>query len=167
VPATARTVVYVLDQSLSMWEHGTLDLARTELLTSLGRLPATTRFQVIPYNLQAEPLCVNQSTDLLTADPATLRQVARLVMGLRASGNTNHRQALRRGLRFRPDVLYFITDADDISLEDVADVTRFNQGRTVIHAVELSERRSARPDGPLRRLAGSNGGTYRQVVPQE
>ena len=60
-----------------------------------------------------------------------------------------------------------ITDADDISLEDVADVTRFNEGRTVIHAVELSERRSAQPNSPLRRLAGSNGGTYRQVVPQE
>jgi hypothetical protein len=167
VPATARTVVYVLDRSLSMWEHGTLDPARTELLASLWRLPAATRFQVIPYNLQAEPLRVNQSSDLLPADPATLRQVAKLVMELQASGNTNHGQALRRGLRFRPDVLYFITDADDISLEEVAGVTRLNQGRSVIHAVELSERRSPRQDSPLRRLAGSNGGTYRQVTSRE
>ena len=150
VPPTARTVVYVLDRSLSMWEHGTLELARTELLASLHRLPATTRFQVIPYNLQAQPLYVNESFDLLTADPATLGRVEELVRELQASGNTNHMQALRRGLQFRPDVLYLITDGDQISLEEVDDITRFNQGRSVIHAVELSERRSARPDSPLR-----------------
>jgi hypothetical protein len=162
-----RTVVFVLDRSLSMWEHGTWDLARAELLASLRRLPATTRFQVIPYNLQAEPLRVNQSSDLLTADPATLRQVAGLVLALRASGNTNHGRALCRGLQFRPDVLYFITDADEIGPDVVTEVTRLNRGGTVIHAVELSERRTDRPDSPLRRLATRNGGTYRQVAPRE
>jgi hypothetical protein len=84
---------------------------------------------------------------------------------LTPSGNTNHGQALRRGLLFRPDVLYFITDADNMDPAEVADVTRFNRWRSVIHAVELSERRSARPDSPLRRLADGNGGTYRQVIP--
>ena len=54
-----------------------------------------------------------------------------------------------------------------MSPEEVAEVTRLNRGRTVIHAVELSERRSARPDSPLRRLAECNGGAYRRVTPRE
>ena len=71
-----------------------------------------------------------------------------------------------RGLAFHPDVLFFLTDADDVSPDDVRMATRLNDHRTVIHAVELSAS-PARPDGPLHKLAAANGGTYSRLDPDE
>src|SRR5579875_280015 len=50
LPATAASVVYVLDRSVSMGLARKLDFARRELIASLRHLPATIRFQVIAYN---------------------------------------------------------------------------------------------------------------------
>jgi hypothetical protein len=44
-------------------------------------------------------------------------------------------------------------------------VTAWNQGRTAIHAIELSSQDPAGPDTPLRRLAEYNRGTYSVVAP--
>jgi hypothetical protein len=145
--------------------HDALAVARGELLAGLRRLPATTRFQVIAYNHQAEPLYLDGRPDLLPADPATLARVARAVEALQPSGGSDHGRALRRGLAFRPDLLYLVTDADDLSPAEVLAATRLNQGRTVIHTVELSRRPAGRADSPLRRLALGNGGTYRCAPP--
>jgi hypothetical protein len=164
VPPAARSVVYLLDRSLSMGESDALARARGELIASLRRLPPATRFQVIPYNRQAEPLRVLGQVGLLPADEDAVREAERQVTALPASGSTDHARALLRGLALRPDVLFLLTDADDLSDRDVRDVTLRNQGRTAIHAVELS-RRAGRADSPLRRLAAANRGTYRCVPP--
>jgi hypothetical protein len=166
--ATARSVVYVIDRSMSMGLHDTLAVAQAELLTSLRHLPATTLFQVIAYNGEARPLSLDGRSELLTADSTTVERVARMIEALDARGNTNHADALLRGLQFGPDVLYFVTDADDLSLDDVRKVTRLNEGRnqghTVIHAIELTRRGVPAAGGALARLATWNGGTYRRVA---
>jgi hypothetical protein len=165
VPPAARRVVYLLDRSLSMGESGALDRARRELAASLGRLPPGARFQVIVYNRRADPLAGGGPDGLRPADAESVREAARWVAALPASGSTDHVPALLRGLALRPDVLYLLTDADDLSAADVRAVTARNLGRAAIHAVELSRRHAERPDGPLRRLAEANGGTYRRVPP--
>ncbi len=83
-----------------------------------------------------------------------------------AAGGTDHGNALRRALAFRPNVLYFLTDADNVSPDDVRTATRINAHHTIIHAVEVSGAAS-RPDGPLHKLAADNGGTYRRLDPDE
>ena len=70
----AKTVVYVVDRSMSMGFHA-LARARREVLASLRRLPPTARFQVIAYNREAEPLTIDGRSDLLSADENTLRRV--------------------------------------------------------------------------------------------
>jgi hypothetical protein len=165
VGPSARTVVYVLDRSLSMGFHGALARARREVLASIRRLPPAARFQVVAYNRDAEPLCLDGRSELLAPDADTLSRVAGAISALRASGGTDHGRALRRGLAFRPDVLFLLTDADEIGLDDVRGVTRLNARRAVIHAVELSG--AAHPDGPLHRLAADNGGAYRRLDPEE
>src|SRR5205823_10378047 len=75
VPPSARSVVYLLDRSSSMGESHALARARRELLASLRQLPPTARFQVIPYNKQAEPLWVGGRGGLLPADADTVREV--------------------------------------------------------------------------------------------
>ncbi len=162
----AKTVVYVVDRSMSMGFHGALARARREVLASLRRLPPTARFQVIAYNREAEPLSIDGRSDLLSADENTLRRVVDAVSALRAGGGTDHGNALRRAIALHPDVLYFLTDADDVSPDDVRTVTRLNGRRTVIHAIEVSGAAS-RPDGPLHKLAADNGGTFQRLDPDE
>jgi hypothetical protein len=86
-----------------------------------------------------------------------------LLQALDAAGTTNHVAALRRGLDLHPDVLFFLTDADDLKPEVISAITQRNQ-RSVIHTIELTRLRSPRPEGPLAQLARDNHGTYRRVA---
>jgi von Willebrand factor type A domain len=167
VGKSAQSVVYVVDRSISMGFHGALARARLEVLASLRRLAPSTRFQIIAYNREAEPMGVDGRYGLLTADPDTLRKVAASVTALLATGSTDHGRALRRAISFHPDLIYFLTDADDVSLDDVRTVTLLAKRRTVIHTIELIGGGAARTDGPLQRLAADNGGTYRRLDPDE
>ncbi|HVS37456.1 MAG TPA: hypothetical protein VMS17_17975 [Gemmataceae bacterium] len=162
----ATTVVYVVDRSISMGFHGALARARREVLASLHRLPSAARFQIIAYNHEAEPLSIAGRTGFLSADDDTLRLVAETVATWRASGGTDDGLALRRGLALQPDVLFLLTDADDLSSDDVRAATRLNRRRTVIHAVQVGAAAS-RADGSLHRLAADNGGTYIRLDPDE
>src|SRR5205085_8580754 len=121
--------------------------ARREVVASLRRLPPSARFQVVAYNRAAEPL---PPGDLLPATPDAIAAAERALEILEAEGSDNHGGALRRALAFAPDVIYFLTDADDLKPADVAAVTRLNKGRAVIHAVCLS---AAPADGAMGRLA--------------
>lgn len=160
--ATAASVVFVLDRSVSMADSGKLDRACRELLANLRQLAPVARFQIICYSDYAAPLLINGQTGLLPAEPTYLREAARVLQTLTASGPSRHTDALRRGLALRPDVLYLITDADELPYGEMEAITRDNS-TTAIHIIELTRRRTARPDGPLARLARTNGGTYRHV----
>lgn len=162
LPATACSVVYVLDRSLSMGERGKLDLACRQLLASLRQLPHSARFQIICYSDYAMPLIINNQTDLLRAEPANIRAAERVLKELTPSGKTNHADALRRGLALRPDVLYLVTDADELPYADIEAVTRGNSV-TALHIVELTRRRTPQTDSVMAQLARGNGGTYRRV----
>jgi hypothetical protein len=166
VPAAARSVVYLLDRSTSMGLHGALAVGRREVLASLKSLRPGTFFQVIPYNRQAAPLVLGGRAGLVPLDPDRYKQAEQTLLSLAPSGSTDHVRALQCGLRLLPDVLFLVTDADDMMLEDVAHVTAGNKRRTILHAVELTSRRP-RADSPLQRLAADNGGTCRRVVPIE
>ncbi len=160
LPAMAASVVYVLDRSVSMGVNRKLDFARGELIASLRRLPPSARFQVIDYNEYAETLIFDGRTDLLPAEPAIVDRAVAFLNTRDAGGTTNHVAALRRALNLHADVIYFLTDADDLKGEDVAALTRQNHG-CIIHTIELT--RAARPEGPLAQLARDNRGTYRRV----
>jgi hypothetical protein len=146
-----------------MGEGGKLDLACCEVLASLRRLPPAASFQVILYNNSAAPLLIDGRIDLLPAKPAILDRVADRLKDLPASGGTNHVQALHLGLALRPDVLFFVTDADELPYEQIEAITRGNSSRAAIHIVELTRRRGGPSDSPLAHLARDNGGTYRRV----
>jgi hypothetical protein len=162
VGTPARSVVYVIDRSMSMGPGGLLKAAVRELCASLARLPAGTRFQVVVYHDQAE-LLVRDRTNLVPASPETIDRAARLLEAVRAEGGTNHLQALRLALSFAPEVVYLLTDADDLSHADRAVVTRLNRGRAVIHTIELNTSNRDRTDMPLQVLARENRGRYQAV----
>lgn len=164
VEAPGRTFVYVIDRSSSMGPSGGLRAAREQLLNSLQQLPSSARFQVIVYNRVAEPLLPDHPS-LLETTPENLQRVAERLSGLLAEGGTDHLPALRRALALRPDVIFFLTDADDLTNDLLRAVARLNPGRhTIIHAIELNCLNRERADMPMHVLARENGGMYRGVV---
>src|SRR5438128_1840267 len=73
VSVQARSVVFLIDRSISMGLNDGLDAAKRELLANLARLPATTRFQVYFYNNDVE--CVGSAEpDHLLANTNEARQ---------------------------------------------------------------------------------------------
>jgi hypothetical protein len=163
VVAHGRSVVYVIDRSASMGPSGGLAVAKRELLASLGQLPPETRFQVLAYNRTAAPMPINGHTGLLGASAENKRQAALLIEGLDAEGGTEHLPALKHALALQPDVIYWLTDADDFHIEQVRIVTGLNHGRTVIHAIVLTTGRQQQDEQSLARLAQANRGEYREV----
>lgn len=160
--ARGRRVVYVIDRSASMGLNGTFRVATRELLASLARLPDDAWFQVIAYNRGNEPLRLAGRVGLLPASPDLKGLARQQIETLRAEGGTDHLAALKRALLLQPDVLFFLSDADDLTAEQVREVTRFNRGRTVIHVVGLTWTPTER-ESPPQELARANGGVYRAV----
>lgn len=163
IPVRGQQVVFVIDRSASMGLNGAFAAARKELLASLDRLPAEASFQVIAYNRGAEPLRPGGRVGLIPASPEMKRQARRLLESLRAEGGTDHLAALKRGLLLQPDVLFFLSDADDLTGEQIQAISRFNRGRTIIHTVAVTASPRADAENPLRELARANGGMFRMV----
>jgi hypothetical protein len=157
-PATARKVVYLIDRSLSMGLSGALPVAKRELLAGLDALPADSRFAVILYNREVE------SAGLLPATEANRAEAARLVEEVRAEGGTEHLAALRRAVALGADVIFLVTDADEMTAEKVRNVALLNRGRAVIHTIELNDDGDQPDETPLKLLARLTGGTHRVVA---
>jgi hypothetical protein len=156
--------LYVIDRSGSMSERDRLGEAKRELVASLAKLPPTVQFQVIFYNLNQEIVPVGgTSRRLLPATDANKTRVQQLVGRIVPEGGTEHAPALKMALALNPDVIFFLTDADDLRERDVKDITALNKDRARIHTIEFGIGPELERENALRELASSNGGTYRYV----
>jgi len=160
VPAVAHSVVYVIDRSGSMGLGGRLGLAQRELEASLLLLPESVRFQVIGYNRRADFLPSADGAGLFAATAANKQIAIQWLKSLVAEGATDHVVALKQALLLAPDVIFFLTDADDLKPEQVQALTQLNHGRTTINTIELTPTHSDRQLTPLQQLAISNHGQY-------
>ncbi len=156
--------VYVFDRSGSMdgYNGRPLRAAKTELLASLGDLGRIHQFQIIFYN--ESPRVFNPHggrPKLEWADDASKQLARAFVTNISASGGTRHLGALNLALGLKPDVIFFLTDADEpkMSAADLARVQR-NNGGTMIHAVEFGFGRQRKRDNFLVRLAEQNRGKH-------
>lgn len=161
VPPKAQSVVYLIDRSLSMGPSGALERARQELRVAIETLPPGVAVQVLAYNRTITPL-VPSPTGLTLRGLVSLSDLFAQLDALTPTGATDHVAAIRRGLALHPDVLFLVTDADDLTEGQVRQLTAFNNGRVAVQVVELSRTGGTRA-GPLALLAASNGGTYRRV----
>jgi von Willebrand factor type A domain len=163
ITTAAKSVVYVIDRSASMGLQNSFARAKQELLASIELLAADTRFQILAYNRSALPLPIAGHSGLAWATPENKRRAAELVRNLQAEGGTDHLAALKRALALNADVIFFLTDADELNPAQIATVTQLNHGCTVIHAIELTSRSHGDADPPLQFLARANHGAYRRV----
>lgn len=157
--------VYVFDRSASMGSGtgSALASAKRELLTSLADLKDTNQFQIIFYN--ERPTAMNlgrQYGGLLFADQQNQDLAEKYVRGIMADGGTRHAEALEAALRLSPDVIFFLTDADqpELPAARLAQIKRMNAGRASIHTIEFGLGAQANRDNFLAKLARQNGGKY-------
>ena len=61
-------------------------------------------------------------------------------------------------------MIYLVTDADEMTAEQVRNVALLNRGRAVIHAIELNNDGDRAEETPLKLLARLTGGTHRVVA---
>jgi hypothetical protein len=133
------------------------------LLRCLQELPASSWFQVLIFNSQVDLLLPTNRVAWLQTDPQTVQRVREALLSLAASGSTRPFPAVQRALALRPQHIILATDCDDLKAKEIADLTRFNEGRTRIHIIDLQWRPGPEGSGPLRQLAAWNQGSYRQA----
>lgn len=158
------TFVYVFDRSGSMDGHGGAPLvsAKSELLASLEHLEPIHQFQIIFYNSQ--PRVFNPGGvlgRLVNGSDQNKYLASKFVGSITADGATRHEEALEMALRMQPDVLFFLTDADQpqLSPQQLAEIAQMNRG-TSINAIEFGYGPQSDSDNFLVRLARQNGGQH-------
>jgi hypothetical protein len=166
VAGTGSRFVYVFDRSSSMsgYEGRPLAAAKAELLSSLKSLEKVHQFQIIFYN--EEPHIFNakpgQKPTLYFADEAAQASATAFVENIVGDGGTQHLDALLKALSLNPDVIFFLTDANDPRLTEpeLQKIRERNRGgTTVIHCIEFGAGPSQDNDNFLHRLAKQNRGS--------
>jgi len=154
---------YVIDCSGSMIFRGSLDVAKRELLASLGRLAPDARFAIVFYNLDAQVFTdPSGHQGMMAATPSNKARVRTLLSGVHADGGTDHMLALRAAFKLQPEVIFFLTDAQLMTRQDVAELVA-EAGKTRIQAVEFGELTDRGGSPQLKTLARLTGGTYRYI----
>jgi hypothetical protein len=167
IPAEGYKFVYVFDRSGSMGGQGStaLNRAKAELLASLESLGETHQFQIIFYN--EHPTIFNlagQPRRLVFGNHPNKAQAQKFIHGIVADGGTEHEPALLAALALSPDVIFFLTDADqpELTPTQLRKIADRNRRGTAINTIEFG---AGPPLGEnfLSRLAAQNGGQYRYV----
>jgi hypothetical protein len=154
--------VYVFDRSGSMGGSGNraLNAAKAELLRSLADLGETHQFQIIFYNEEPSIMRLGGVANLMFANAQNKREAERFVQSITADGATQHEPALTAALRLSPDVVFFLTDADqpELSAAQLDRIKRLNGGRAVINTIEFGLGPKIRKHNFLDVVAAENGG---------
>lgn len=167
IQTPANKVVYVFDRSASMGGIGRSPLAyaKRELIASIQSLEKTQQFQIIFYNERPyvfSPAARPGRLPFATDD--NKRRALQFIHSVMADGGTQHDTALQLAIRLQPDVIFFLTDADEPRLSDakLEQIHRWANGM-VIHAIEFGLGPRAGGDNFLSRIARQNGGQYRFI----
>jgi hypothetical protein len=158
-----HSFAYVIDRSGSMALNSSLEVAKRELLASLNQLPPDARFSVIFYDLKARVFAdPSGQQGMMPATAANKVRVQNELQTVDPFGGTDHMVALHTALGLKPEVIFFLTDADSMADREVNEILAEAQG-TRIQAVEFGRGADLGNQTPLRRLATSTGGTYRFI----
>jgi VWA domain-containing protein len=156
--------VYVFDRSGSMGGSGesALRLAKNELLQSLESIGPTQQFQIVFYNERPTVFALaGLPGRLVFGNDQSKQQARRFIEEIKAAGGTDHEAALDLALRLHPDVIFFLTDADEpgLNAEQLLRIRRRNPG-AVIHTIEFGPGPSTGDENFLVKLARENRGQY-------
>lgn len=164
IVGTGSSFAYVMDHSDSMnsYEAAPLRFAKRELIKSLESLNEYNKFQVVFYNDSLSPM----SRSMMLATPSNIHRATQFVRNMPGDGGTAHLPALRQALSMNPEVLFFLTDADDpsLSMPQLLDIQqRAEVTKTTIHTVQFNLGPAANDGSWIRKLAEMNRGSYKYI----
>jgi hypothetical protein len=164
VTGTGTKFVYLFDRSASM-EGAPLTAAKRQLVQSLESLESVHQFQIIFFNSLPHPIDITGVGRMAFATDQN-KQLARNTIGnVTADLGTDRRLALKKAISFGPDVIFFLTDADDeMPPSELAEIERAN-GRVgaAICVIEFGRHTAPTRENFLMRLARQSGGQYGYV----
>jgi len=163
IKVEGRKFVYLVDRSGSMGDYRQLAVAKRELLASINSLDSAQQFHILFYNNTYAQLTLNgRPPGLQWATDINKTLAGQYIKRVTPEGGTTHLPALLEALSYRPEHLYFLTDATEpLSASALNDIRTYNKNRTQIHCVEFGKDSDLAIDNYLKRLARQNGGTYR------
>lgn len=162
-------VVFVIDASGSMTSHNSMQVAKASLVSSLQALDGNQQFLIIFYDDKPSVLHLRdaQKPQLYAATEIHKTLARQKIAGIQPGTGTQHVPALEMALNLRPDVIFFLTDAQEPPIYDgeLEALKRLNTQKTRIHSIEFGVGQeisaTANPRNFLRKLSAQNGGTYR------
>jgi len=162
----ATRVVYAIDCSASMANDNAIRSAKAALVASLQSLTESQQFQIIFYNQTPNLMRLrnNSTADMAFATEVNKTLARQHIAGVEPDLGTDHLPALKMALRLGPEVIFFLTDADEpqLSAGELQELHRLNAGRTRIHTIEFGRGAElGETVNFLKKLATQNGGTYR------
>ena len=169
IEGTGSKFVYVFDRSISM-EGSPLRTAKRQLIASLASLESVHQFQIIFFNHEPQVWDLTGGQQRIAfATDANKRLAENFVRSITASGGTYRLVALQSALRLSPDVIFFLTDADDpMPASDVVDCTRHATNNGIaIHTIEFGIGQSGTRENFLIQLARGSSGRHVYVNTQQ
>ena len=165
VEGTGHKFVYAFDRSASM-DGAPLRAAKYQLIYSLEALDSIHQFQILFFNhrLSLFDLTGGQRR-IAFADDRNKRMAAKYVEGISADGGTDRELALAKALSFEPDVVFFLSDADDpMPASEVQEIVQLSQRKgTAINVIEFGRGPNPEQDNFLVQIARQTGGQYAYV----
>jgi hypothetical protein len=158
--ARGRSFVFVVDCSGSM--QGTrFERAISELRKSVGQLDPDQKFQIVFFNDQPVPLFHSKySNQLIPATRTAMTEVFRWIDSRQAHGGTVPDEALKRALALKPDVVFFLTDADRVPRQVRTLIADHNQHGSTVHTIAFGHKGG---ETLMQGIAADHHGRYRFV----
>jgi hypothetical protein len=162
VEGKGNKFVYLFDRSASM-EGAPLSAAKRQLLESLKSLDSIHQFQVIFFNSKTRVFeAAGTGRRVAFASDRNKQLAANFVGGITAEGGTDRMVALREAIAMTPNVIFFLSDADDpMSASELAEIQRLNRrAQAAICVIEFGRKSAPTPNNFLMQLASESGGQY-------
>jgi hypothetical protein len=165
VEGVGNKFVYVFDRSTSMVGLP-LAAAKQQLIQSLNSLQSIHQFQIIFFNNELQQFDITGGQRRIAfATDRNKNLAAKFVGGITADGGTDRRNALIAAVALRPDVIFFLTDADSpMPQSELAEIAQLNRhANATICTIEFGRGPRRQSSNFLVELARLTGGQYGYV----
>lgn len=163
-PISPQKIVILIDGSLSMGLHDAFAEARDEALRRLLHMPVGTLFQVVVFNRTRKALAGSGQDYLVPLEAGVFRVVRQRLQEMNPQGSADPMGAMRQALAWKPDRILLMTDSDDLSANDIRQLSAWNAAKTSIDVLDFSWNGQKSDSNPLRILAQMNRGSFQKAV---
>jgi uncharacterized protein with von Willebrand factor type A (vWA) domain len=162
VEGTGNKFIYVFDRSSSM-DGAPRAAAKRQLIKSIDTIHELQQFHVIFFNQRLLSLTIPGSRGRIAfATDRNKKQAVQFINRVKADGATDRFLALRHALAMRPDVIFFLSDADDpMTANEMARIAEINERiGAQICVIEYGQGDTPPKGNFLTELASSSSGKY-------